>query len=206
MVVVMAHPKRRSRAYRLAAKLDAEIVWDRGEGLWDTAKRAWLTAQPNEHGYLTVIQDDAIPSEGFRDNLDRILAHTYPHPVSWYFGTGRPKPEVTRSLAAQAVEQEVSWIEGPGPWWGVAVSIHTDHIPGLLAMRTKTKSDDGRYTLHFSILDIPCLYTWPSLVDHAQIPSLAGPGQRGVRRAHRIGDATTFDPTGRRLVVERRRR
>lgn len=203
-LVIMAHPKREARARALADQLDAHIVWDRGQGLWDTARRAWLEQDGEWH---TVIQDDTIPTEGFAENIDRILAHCYPHPVSWYFGQGRPKPEFTRALASQA--EGYSWIEAAGPWWAVAVSVHSTHIEAMIDScdRTRLKADDARYTVYFRKLQLACLYTWPSLIDHDHLePSLAGPGQRGVRKAYKFGDAGKFNPEGPRLVASPQRR
>lgn len=202
MVVVMAHPKRAVYAEQLAHDLGAGIVWDRGKGLWDTARRAWLEQDGEWH---TVIQDDAIPSEGFRENLDRILEHCYPHPVSWYFGTGKPPTSTpTRPLTEKAEQQGCSWIESGGPWWAVAVSVHSSLVEEMVAHcdTSRLRADDARYTAHFRKLQISCLYSWPSLIDHNhRLPSIAGPGQRGERKAYQMGDAGLFDPEGPRLVA-----
>lgn len=205
-MIVMAHPKREARAVALAEQLGAGIVWDRGRGLWDTARRAWLEQDGEWH---TVIQDDAIPSEGFAENIDRILVHAYPHPVSWYFGTLRPKADFTKPTAAQADREGASWIEGPGPWWAVAVSVHSSLVEEMVDQcdKSRLKADDARYTAHFRRLGLACLYTWPSLVDHdTRMPSLAGPGQRGIRKAYKFGDAGLFNPEGPRLVASPQRR
>jgi hypothetical protein len=200
-MIVMAHPKREARAVALAEQLGAGIVWDRGRGLWDTARRAWLEQDGEWH---TVIQDDAIPSEAFRENMDRILEHCYPHPVSWYFGTGKPPTSTpTEPLTVRAEQQGCSWIESGGPWWAVAVSVHSSLVEEMVAHcdTSKLKADDARYTAHFRRLGLTCLYTWPSLVDHADLPSIAGPGQRGIRKAYKFGEAGKFDPEGPRLVA-----
>lgn len=204
-MIVMAHPKREARAVALAEQLGAGIVWDRGRGLWDTARRAWLEQDGEWH---TVIQDDAIPSEGFAENIDRILEHCYPHPVSWYFGTLRPKADFTEPTAAQADREGASWIEGPGPWWAVAVSVHSSLVEEMVDQcdKSRLKADDARYTAHFRRLGLPCLYTWPSLIDHADLPSIAGPGQRGIRKAYKFGEAGKFNPEGPRLVASPQRR
>lgn len=204
-MIVMAHPKREARAVALAEQLGAGIVWDRGRGLWDTARRAWLEQDGEWH---TVIQDDAIPSEGFAENIDRILAHAYPHPVSWYYGTLRPKADFTEPTAAQADREGASWIEGPGPWWAVAVSVHSSLVEEMVDQcdKSRLKADDARYTAYFRRLGLPCLYTWPSLIDHADLPSIAGPGQRGIRKAYKFGEAGKFNPEGPRLVASPQRR
>jgi hypothetical protein len=204
-MIVMAHPKREARAVALAEQLGAGIVWDRGRGLWDTARRAWLEQDGEWH---TVIQDDAIPSEGFAENIDRILVHAYPHPVSWYYGTLRPKADFTEPTAAQADREGASWIEAPGPWWAVAVSVHSSLVEEMVDQcdKSRLKADDARYTAHFRRLGLTCLYTWPSLIDHADLPSIAGPGQRGIRKAYKFGEAGKFNPEGPRLVASPQRR
>lgn len=193
-IVVMGHPKRKAQAEALALELDAEIVWDRGQGLCDTAWRAW---QAQDGEWRTVIQDDAIPAANFRANLDRILTGT--QPVSWYYGTGTPNHshQIRQKAVIQAKQTQASWIEHKGPWWAVGVSIHESHIDGLLAQESKMKADDARYTAYFTKLRIPCRYTWPSLLDHTDGESIAGPGQRGSRRAVSfLPDADTFNPDG----------
>lgn len=207
-VNIMAHPKRERQAKALALELDAGIVWDRGQGLWDTAVRAW-TEQDGE--WRTVIQDDAVPAAHFRANLGRILEGST-NPVSWYYGTGTPNhSRDTRTQAVLKAKQDrASWIEHLGPWWAVGVSFHESHM-GVLDINARIngrmKNDDARYTAYFAKLGVLCRYTWPSLIDHADGPSIAGPGQRGTRRAVAfLPDADDFDPDGPTVSLPPKRR
>jgi hypothetical protein len=75
----------------------------------------------------------------------------------------------------------VAWLTHTTLLWGVGILIPTETIPTILTTPSALPYD-RRIGSHFDQV----LYTWPSLVDHADIPSLLH--NRGVeRRAHRTG-------------------
>lgn len=197
-IAIMAHPKREGMAHQLAEQTGAEIVWDRGQGLWDTAYRAWAIYDGEYH---TVLQDDAIVA-------DHMTFET-PFPVtSWYYGTLRPRPDITGPAITEAKRVGASWIRHQGPWWAVAVTIKSDLISDMLggASRTVLKADDARLTAYFARQQILCHYSYPSLVDHRQGESIAAAGQRGVRKAYEfLSDARLFTPDGPVVTTEARR-
>lgn len=76
-IVIMAHPRRRAWALDLAEKLDAQVVFDRKNNVWDTCRRSWLAEarqNPAEDDYVLVLQDDAIVADNFRARAEAFIS------------------------------------------------------------------------------------------------------------------------------------
>lgn len=138
-------------------------------------RNAWsyLSTQDGEYGL--VLEDDAVPVEGFRDQLAQAL-QVAPTPIlSFYLGQGRPPQWQARiNQAIHAAEQDnACWITGRRLLHGVAVCVRTDLIPSMLThLKTSTRPID------FAIKDWAVQaghdigFTVPSLVNHADTESL----------------------------------
>jgi hypothetical protein len=92
----------------------------------------------------------------------------------------------------------------PGTWWGVAILLPTKAIKSMLAFcRSRREVYDLRLTRWLEHTQTWAYYPWPSLVDHADTPSLVNPrmGQGRVAREFLGADrsALDFDPTGATL-------
>jgi hypothetical protein len=68
--VVVAHHTRIGHAQRLAALLDAHLLIDDGNGGWNHRRAIeWAAEQP----CLVVLEDDALPVQGFTDKITEWL-------------------------------------------------------------------------------------------------------------------------------------
>lgn len=88
--IVVGHPSRARQAHHLAVSLDAALVMDhRGEGAYANHHRALeQAARYDEH--VTILEDDAIPVQGFRQKLNTWVNRYPGHVISSYLGTSHP--------------------------------------------------------------------------------------------------------------------
>jgi len=199
-IAVMAHPKRSDAAERLARQVDADdVVWDTNDDEWDTGRRA-LAVYDRTKMHHIVLQDDALPIDGFRDHA---IAALKQHPdtlVSFYLGTSRPpqwQPAVD-DACMRAEDAGAAWIEAPELLHGVAIAIPTSQISDLLSWCTlfETPYDQRIGSYWRRHLLRPILYTWPSLVDHDDAGTLVDHSDRAARdqprRARLVGTPSTW--------------
>jgi hypothetical protein len=184
----MAHPKRAGYVRELLPQLGhPEVVWDTQGSRWETGRRAWATFDPT-HNHHTVIQDDSVPCRHFLTHLDRALLHTPAVPLVLYAGA-------TMRDRFKTVPRNASFVVLERIWWGVGISLPTPLIPQALEWADSEEGDqyDHRLSSFFEAMGIPIWYTWPSLVDHRNGPSLI-PGRGGGRHA--------YNPAGRRTQLK----
>ena len=87
---IMAHPKREKWAEELGVQLDAEVVYDRKNNIWDTCRRSWL-ANDFSKEYSAVIQDDAILCADFKQKARQMIAGADgDHVYSFYSADYKP--------------------------------------------------------------------------------------------------------------------
>lgn len=174
-VTVMAHPKRKAQAEALAKELklgpfmDVTITWDEINSEWDTGRRAWASGIGRGEWHL-VIQDDAILTEHFYENIERAIKGL-PTPntmISLYVGQCKP----FKRRIKEAVDKcySATWLRHNVLLWGVAVLMPTDHIEPMLEMVSGKRWDETPYDVRIGMFYqrniIPVYYTMPSLVDH----------------------------------------
>lgn len=208
----MGHPARADLIAALAPRVPlAPIVLDRGGGEWDTGRRALLAFDPDSDWHV-VIQDDAIVPARFGEALNLVLGYAPPRqPVGLYYGRCRPAARLTFKAHRAAVQAGSPWIEGLGPWWGVAVAIPTEHVPALVAFGDDHRHSlyDVKLTRYFRQAGILCRYPVPSLVDHPpELESVLG-SMRGNRCAYSyLGeqDPAAIDWTRPPVTIDHRSR
>jgi hypothetical protein len=190
-VSIMAHPSRALWVQELWNAIGpVPTAWDEKRDEWDTGRRAWELHNPNADWHL-VLQDDVLVTADLLSRTTELLTGLeHNGPVSLYLGAGRPmQPRVL-----QAIEQQRDgWVTLPWLIWGPAIVLPTRHIGQVLELGDQyTYGYDKRLAQYHKQRHIPCLHTWPSLVDHRDQGSLLGhdrPGQP-PRRAHQwIGNA-----------------
>jgi hypothetical protein len=191
-VAIVAHLTRAIEAETLANTVDADRQFvDCGTfGEWANHARAlrWASLQDTTHALI--LQDDAVP-------IDKLIAHVNTairrHPsqiIGLYVGQQRPRQLQIANAVRRAERMRASWLTGSGLWWGVATIYPTALIPELLKYcEGRTDPYDQRVTAWCRSAGHRVRYTWPSLLDHADGPSLvARDVTRGAGRvAHRIG-------------------
>lgn len=190
-IQIVAHEKRRDMATRLASDVGADGVWvDSGfYGEWKNHVRAWKKGESSEATHVLVLQDDAVPvvkGEDFRNEVIRAIDERPEDVISLYVGTHRPRKAQVIQAVAQAESLGASWLVCEELLWGVGVVIPRDQINNILvSARRVSKPYDQR--LGSSVSNV--YYTYPSLVDHADVETVAHVGlkQQGVRVAHKVG-------------------
>lgn len=202
---VMGHPDREREATALAWALGGTLCLDEhGAGENATGDLAWETwrsplTPPAE--WHVVMQDDALPVPDIARQAPAALAAAPGPVVSFYLGTNYPPYTIgpCRAAIGRADATGSAWITAPRLFWGVAIAIRTDLIPDMLtAVRKIKRPYDERISRWAEQSGHTVAYTWPSLVDHADGPSLVGHLMPRMlpRRAYRIGrpDSWTTDP------------
>lgn len=189
---VMGHPRRQRQANILAWALGGHLVLDEdGAGENPTGDHAWAAYDPAAAWHV-VMQDDALPVPDIARQAPAALTAAPAPVVSFYLGTSYPPQTVRpcKDAIGKANDTGSAWITAPRLFWGVAVAIRTELVPDMLrSVRRCQLPYDERISRWAECAGHQVAYTWPSLVDHADGPSLI---ERMVpriapRRAYRVG-------------------
>lgn len=179
MLAIVAHTKRAEQAHHLMETVGAAYMTiDNGQLKAEgNHLKAWTWLNNNSHDeWSIVLEDDAVPVHGFRQQLNQALA-TAPTPtvVSLYMGRKRPPhwQNHLKEAASKAVETDACWITGTHLLHGVGIAIKTELIGDMLTHTTTTRYPwDYRVAAWALNRKHPIHYTWPSLVEHADTPSV----------------------------------
>lgn len=199
----MAHPSRRRYVDMLREQFDRAVPVQYDPSLtpsadkqqrWKNGRMAWEQVDPDSD-FAMVIQDDATVCPDLIAGLEQALAYV-PDDV------GAVQPFIARSgcsidlqfaqQAYQADQRRASWIERRSLRWGVAIIVRTCTVGDMLDWGGKHEklaydSRIGRYYRY--VLGQSTWYTWPSLVDHRDLPSLVGHGRGRVAYEAHAGSA-----------------
>lgn len=178
-VAMMAHPKRAEQVDGILDRLDrqdVEVVWDQKDNRWDTGRRSMLAYDP-ACTHHAVIQDDVLVCRdlfaGCLQALEQVPADV---PVCGYVGRVRPFAEMVTMAAGVARRRGASWLTMHTLNWGPLIIVPTAHIPAMIKhcdKLTEILNYDRRLSRYWELVaKVPIWYTWPSLVDHADGPSL----------------------------------
>ena len=152
--------------------------------------------------WSVVLEDDAIPVENFRPQLDEALDNAPTPIVSLYLGRKRPPhlQDFIRQAIHHADQQDACYITATAMLHAVGVAIRTDLVQPMLDA-TESVAPPWDYTIgtwaqaeHHTIS-----YLVPSLVDHADDDTLIThpdkmPRAKG-RTAWRTGTRTNWTTT-----------
>lgn len=202
---IMAHPMREplvAELVHLLGPVNIPIAWDtvatpsrEPEQRWATGRQGWSLHDPGADWHV-VIQDDAMPAPNLLPGLARALDHVPDdvHLVSPYLGTRRPAQIAWTTTAQRARQARASWVQSRTLGWGVAIAVRTAVIPDMLrgADRLTGIPYDSRIGRTMAAMGSMCWYTWPSLVDHRESPSLIARGDEG-RHAHEFAPGSALD-------------
>lgn len=188
---IVAHTARFANAEVLSRTTDADFVsYDTGvRGCEGNHRDALERLHRNARGadFLVVLEDDALPVPGFRDQLAAALITTPAPIVSLYLGRSRPPQWQPR--IADAVEKadanDASWITSGHLLHAVGYAVRTELAPSLLGHVTDLPVDEGisawaRTQRH------QVAYTHGSLVEHADGPTLISHRDRQPRPPGRV--------------------
>ena len=164
--VVVGHHSRIGHAQRLASLLDAHLLIDDGNrgANWNHRRAIeWAAEQPCR---VVVLEDDALPVQGFTDKVTEWLVRFPDDMLSFYLGTGRP-PQYQLEIASKLIAADKArsdFITMPRLIHGVCYSVPPKHIPKVLDRWNYSKAAD------YAVGDAyggPVIYPCYSLVDHA---------------------------------------
>lgn len=205
---VVAHHARADQAHALMETVGAQYLsMDNGAlGVNGNHRKVWSYLAKQDTDFSIVLEDDAEPVEGFRDQLEQALTAAPTPIVSLYLGNPKHwdlfQERKQRILAAgtQADTEDACWLTTQELLHGVAICIRAPLIRAMLegipdkaidyAIREWAKQEGH----HIG-------FVWPSLVDHRDGPTLLpkNPNMRDrPRRAWRVGtrDAWTSNAVG----------
>jgi hypothetical protein len=196
---IMAVPARHKQSYELYKQLrkmpfewvtivEDEVADGTHESEWNNGKNSLLAGVGKADWHL-VIQDDAILSPGFFENLQGAI-HSVPQKslISLYTGTSRPLGKRVKCAVDKVVDE--TWLSYWLLMWGVGILIPSSHInPMLEFVDDRTEPYDTRIGIFYQRNRLPVYYTMPSLVDHDDDLGTVIPGHGtvpGARVAHRL--------------------
>lgn len=195
----MAHPKRKAAADALYKKLvqypfsDVFIIWDEINSEWQTGERALKGGVVLGSDWHVVLQDDAILTPNFYDNLVGAIENVPTNVlISLYTGKVKPLPQRVQLAIDQA--EPGDWLSHHMLMWGVGIALPSDHIEPLLDFVSDEIYTDTDYDIRVGMFyqrnRLPIYYTNPSLVDHDDEMGslLAHDGTAEPRKAHRLAD------------------
>lgn len=185
-VAIMAHPDRKKQVDHVQSAIGrVPVVWDEKQDRWDTGRRSMLAFDPGCTHHL-VIQDDTLPCRDLIPGLEHALMYCPPDvPVCLYIGRRRPEYNSVSSVCAVAERIGASWVTMHTLNWGPGVVVPTDAIKEMIQFcdpLREIKNYDRRLSRYWELsVHSRVWYTWPSLVDHADGPSLVR-GRLGTDR------------------------
>lgn len=194
---IVAHVDRFKQASDLREQVHAQYVAYDSGALGCTANhlRVWGHLAHAETPWVLVLEDDALPVNGFHAQLAMVLAVAPSPVVSFYLGTGNPihwQRPIERALFKRQIERS-HWLTCKHLLHAVAVAIRTDLVPSMVAsVRHDSAPIDEAISRWAGKQRLTVSYTVPSLCDHADTPSVIdkhpdGHARTKPRKAWRIG-------------------
>jgi hypothetical protein len=178
---IVAHISRVGQAGDLADEVGpAHIAIDDGTlGCEGNHHRVWHTLAARDSTWSVVLEDDAVPVGDFRAQLDSVLAVAPMGIVSLYLGRSRPpqwQQKIERACYS-ATARDASFIVHGRLLHCVGVAIKTPLVPSMLDAITGNACYrlpiDEAISAWAKANRYGVAYSWPSLVDHANGPSVA---------------------------------
>jgi hypothetical protein len=203
---IVSHTSRASMAKRLAKQVGAQFVAiDNGMLGCDGNHLAVLTHLAALGGPWSIaLEDDAVPTDDFINQARAVLdsAPANVDVVSFYLGRQRPQrfQSLIRTRIPVADSVGAHWMTSSRLLHAVGYAIRTDLIPGLLEFDSDRPIDDriGAYSGRVG-------YCWPSLIDHADVPTIVdhpdGQARPSGRTAWRTGTRDVWRSTAVTLTT-----
>lgn len=164
--VVVGHHSRHKQALCLAESLGAVLLMDGGDhgANWNHRRALeWAACQPCR---VIILEEDALPVDGFRDKAQDWLVRFPDEMLSFYLGTGRP-PQYQMQIAERLIvadKTQADYITLPRLIHGVCYSVPHQHIERVLSRWDSSKPADYAVgDAYGGAVVYPCY----SLVDHA---------------------------------------
>lgn len=190
-IAIVAHEERAAMAEALMEQTGASFIsWDDGtKGAEQNHKAAWAWHHQHTDGWALVLEDDALPVEGFLRQASAALSEAPTQVVSFYLGQSRPpqwQPKIQDAIAKADVN-DAHWIIATHLIHAVAVAVKSELIPSMLNWVNQTPLPIDEAISHWARAHHKAIsYTHPSLVDHADGHTLIKHRDKLPREAGRI--------------------
>lgn len=175
----------------LADRVDADFlsVDDGSLGCAQNHARSWRKHAENPAEWNLNLEDDAVPVEQFRDQLDRALKVAPTPIVSLYLGGGYIGDYLTEALLDNAGTIGAHWAVAHGAiLHAVALAVRQEILaPMIEHLGTRTDAVDSMLSTWALSNSYEIGYSIPSLVDHADEKSLVTKYRRSPRKAFLTG-------------------
>lgn len=197
---VVGHSARLDMVDHMLEMVRADVVSvdDGTFGCEGNHRRVWgrLAAEHPRSSWSVVLEDDAQPVDNFDAQIEAAL-RTAPTPiVSLYLGRVRPVKCQTDIAAAVARDYDAHWFVSNRLMHAVGVAIRTPLVDDMLSWTSRPpvigRPIDEAVSRWATARRLQIAYTWPSLVEHADTPTVIARHQDGAprppgRRAWRAG-------------------
>jgi hypothetical protein len=151
----------------------------------------WRWHADNPDGWSVTLEDDAVPVEGFREQLEGALAVAPAPIVSLYLGRGYIGDSRISESVRRAEQMGANWLlGGHRVLHAVGLAVRSELVPELLL---NVQNSPGRIAIDYALSQWArrnshdVAYTVPSLVDHRDSESLVTRYRRLPRTAWRAG-------------------
>lgn len=189
---VVGHVERREQAYKLAGDTHSYVHLDDGTlGCTGNHRHVLQQILGEPADWYVILEDDAIPVAGFNRQLALALIHAPTKIVSLYLGTGNPggpwQGTIERALHAADADpsHQAAWITSNHLLHAVGYAMHGDIVDDIVRhLNPKNRQPvDEQITNWASGNRVLVSYTHPSLVDHADGPTVIAEHADGKRRS-----------------------
>lgn len=174
--VVVGHEQRLDAATDLARYLEGVVTIDDGSHGPDANHlKAWDMTATLDSEWAAVLEDDAVPVDGFLQQAESALTSAPADVVSFYLGRGKPKwwqPHIPAALAS-ADAARAHWILSNHVLHAVAIAMRVELREDWLDWAPRrTDPIDQRMGKWCQARGHTVAYCVPGLVDHADGPTL----------------------------------
>jgi len=182
VIGIVAHTKRANQTHILMDQVRAAYtnIDDGTLGCDDNHRHVWQwLLQHTTDQWCIVLEDDALPVEGFISQAEQALSVAPSPVISFYLGRHHI-PELEweqrkQQAIGRADQADAHFITSNHLLHAVAIAVRTDHIARMLAhlnMLPNVLPIDEAITHWIQNTGQDVSYTWPSLADHADQPTL----------------------------------
>jgi hypothetical protein len=177
-IIIVADKRREEMARQLAKTVDADmVVWDtKRQGATANHRAAWTWAQAHPADWTIVLEDDAVPCPSFRVQATRALNAAPTHIVSLYLGKQRPTAwqSCFEWATKRADRDNACWLVGRNVLHAVGLAADRGALNAMVAALTVygIYAPDAAVNAWCGKESAKVAYSWPSLVDHADVQNL----------------------------------
>jgi len=202
---VVADARRGEMGTRLARQVEADYLSvDSGSlGCTGNHSAVWKWHADHPADWNVVLEEDALPVDRFRDQLTAALAVAPASIVSLYLGRGYIEDRRMEALLHSADTTGSHWVVAHGRiLHAVALAVRGDLLPSMTTRfpLRRTQQIDRVLSQWARSHGHRVAYSVPSLVDHADEPSLVTRYRRLPRKAWRIGSRDDWSDRMIRMV------